>query len=86
MTLPAFLFFSLVGILYGTLFHLWRGGNAGRLLLYVLLGWSGFWVGHFLGGYLRWTFWHFGAVNFGMATLISLVSLALGYWLGKEQT
>ena len=86
MTLPAFLFFSLVGILYGTLFHLWRGGNAGRLLLYVLLGWSGFWVGHFLGDYLMWTFWHFGAVNFGMATLISLVFLALGYWLGKEQT
>ncbi len=86
MTLPAFLFFSLVGILYGTLFHLWRGGNAGRLLLYVLLGWSGFWVGHFLGGYLRWMFWHFGAVNFGMATLVSLVFLALGYWLGKEQT
>ncbi len=86
MTIPAFLFFSLVGLLYGTLFHLWRGGGAGKLLLYVLLSWSGFWVGHLLGGYLQWRFAHIGAVNFGMATLVSLLFLALGHWLSQSES
>ncbi len=84
MTLPAFLFFSLLGLLYGTLFHLWRGGGAGRLLLYTLLSWSGFWVGHMAGAYLNWTFWRVGPVNLGTATLLSFVFLALGHWLSKE--
>ncbi len=86
MTLPAFLFFSLLGLLYGTLFHLWRGGGAGRLLLYTLLSWSGFWVGHAAGAYLGWHFWRVGPVNLGTATLFSLVFLALGHWLSEEES
>ncbi len=85
MTLPAFLFFSLLGLLYGTLFHLWRGGSAGRLLLYVLLSWCGFWIGHALGAYLGWTFLRVGPVNLGMASLTSAAFLALGYWLSAEK-
>ncbi|RMF50969.1 MAG: hypothetical protein D6755_00400 [Anaerolineae bacterium] len=85
MTLPAFLFFSLLGLLYGALFHLWRGGNAGLLLLYLLLAWSGFWIGHAAGAMLDWTFWRVGPVNLGMATLTSLIFLLLGHWLSSEK-
>jgi len=84
MTLPAFLFFSLLALLYGTLFHLWRGGDAGHLLLYTLLAWSGFWIGHLAGLYLGWTFGRVGPVNLGMATLVSLLFLALGRWLSAK--
>jgi hypothetical protein len=81
MTLPAFLFGFLLSTLYGAAFHLWRGGNAGRLLLYLLLAWGGFWVGQVAATRLNWTFLSFGPLHVGMATLVSLIFLGLGYWL-----
>jgi hypothetical protein len=81
MTLPAFLFGFLLSSLYGAAFHLWVGGNAGRLLLYILLSWSGFWIGQFAANYLNWTFLSLGPLHVGMATLCSFLFLGLGYWL-----
>jgi hypothetical protein len=81
MTLPAFIFGFLLATLYGALFHLWRGGNAGRLLLYITLSWSGFAIGQIAATRLGWTFLSFGPLNVGMATVLSLVFLLLGYWL-----
>jgi hypothetical protein len=81
MTLPALLFGFIVSTLYGAAFHLWRGGGAGRLILYLVLGWAGFWIGHIAAGWLGWTFGSLGPLHLGMATLTSLVFLGLGYWL-----
>jgi hypothetical protein len=81
MTLPAVLFGFLICTLYGAAFHLWRGGGLGRLVLYVLLAWSGFWTGHFLATQFSLTFGSVGAVHLGMATLGSMLFLLIGYWL-----
>lgn len=81
MPLPTLLFGVLISTLYGALFHLWRGGGAGRLSLYLILGWIGFWVGHALGQQLGWTFARLGILNLGMATLGSAICLGVGYWL-----
>lgn len=81
MTLPAFLFGFLLSTLYGAAFHLLRGGGFGRLLLYLLLGWVGFWFGQFIAGQLGWSFGSLGALHLGMATLSSLVFLGIGHWL-----
>jgi len=81
MTLPAFLFGVVLSSLYGALFHLWRGGGPGRILLYVLLAWAGFWAGHFGGIWIGWEFWTIGPLNAGPATLGSLVVLLIGHWL-----
>ena len=81
MTLPSLLFGMLIASLYGALFHLWRGGGPGRLSLYILLAWAGFWVGHYLASRIGWTFWSIGPLRLGMATLGSVFFLAIGYWL-----
>lgn len=81
MTLPTFLFGVLLSTLYGAAFHLWRGGNAGRLLLYLLLAWAGFWVGQIAASRLGWTFLSLGPLHVGMASLTSFIFLGLGYWL-----
>jgi hypothetical protein len=81
MTLPAFFLGFIVSTLYGALFHLLRGGSAGRLLLYVVLGWVGFWVGHFAAELLGLTFASLGPLHIGLATVGSLLFLAVGYWL-----
>ncbi|MBI4928122.1 MAG: hypothetical protein HY835_10175 [Anaerolineae bacterium] len=53
----------------------------GRLLIYLILAWVGFWGGHILGGQIGWTFFRIGSLNFGMALLGTMLVLGLGYWL-----
>jgi hypothetical protein len=86
MTLPAFLFGVLLSTLYGAVFHLLRGGGIGRLLLYLVLGWAGFWVGQLLASQLNWSFGSLGPLHLGMATLSSLVFLGIGHWLSLVET
>lgn len=85
MTLPALIIGILISTLYGAAFHLWRGGGLGRLILYLLLSWTGFWIGQFLGNYFGWSFGSFGPLNLGTATFFSLLFLATGYWLSLVQ-
>ena len=86
MTLPSLLFGILVSTLYGALFHFIRGGGAGRLSLYLLLSWSGFWAGHLLGRQLNWTFVSVGPLNLGMASFGSVIFIGIGYWLSLVKT
>jgi len=81
MPLPSIFLGFIISTLYGALFHVWRGGSAGKLLLYLILGWFGFWVGHFLGGYFRWSFDKLGPLHLGSATMMSAIFLLVGYWL-----
>jgi len=81
MTIPALFFGLLISTLYGGLFHLLLGGGFGRLLLYLGLGWAGFWSGQFLADYLGWTFGSLGPLHLGLASVVSLVALGIGHWL-----
>lgn len=81
MSFPAILFGLLISSLYGAVFHLWRGGGLGRLVLYMLLGWAGFWIGQFIAARWGWTFGSLGPLHLGMASIVSLLFLGIGYWL-----
>ena len=56
MSAATLLLGSIIAILVGAVFHLWRGGKAGRLLLYLILSIVGFWAGHFAATLLNWNF------------------------------
>jgi hypothetical protein len=85
MTLPALLFGILLSSAYGAAFHFWKGGSLRRLLLYVILAWIGFWMGHLLGAALGWSFAAVGPINAGMATLVSAIFLFGGEWLSRVE-
>ncbi|MCX6035168.1 MAG: hypothetical protein NTV38_09360 [Chloroflexi bacterium] len=85
MTLPAIVFGIVLSTVYGTAFHFWKGGSLTRLFLYVMLSWLGFWIGHFIGGALGWSFAAAGPINAGMATLGSAVFLFVGEWLSRVE-
>jgi hypothetical protein len=81
MTLPSIIIGIVVSSLYGAVFHLYRGGGFGRLILYLVLAWFGFWIGHFIGNRLGWIFFNLGTLNLGMATISAAIMLFFGHWL-----
>ena len=81
MTVPAFIFGLLISSLYGAIFHLWRGGGAGKLLLSLFLSWFGFWIGHGIASLLGWHFASIGPLHVGVASLMSVIFLLAGHWL-----
>ncbi len=81
MTIPAIILGIILAALYGSAFHLWRGGKIGRLFLYIVFAEAGFWAGQAIGWYLGWYFGMVGPLNIGMGTLGSIIFLLVGYWL-----
>ncbi len=85
MSIPTLFLGLVISTLYGALFHLWRGGNAGRLLLYLILAWLGFWLGQFAGNLLNVSFDTLGQLHIVTATLGSIIFLFVGNWLSLVQ-
>ena len=85
MTLPALLIGILISTLYGAAFHLWRGGSLWRLILYLILGWIGFWLGQFIAVQLDWSVGSVGQLHLGMATFFSAIFLFGVYWLSQVE-
>lgn len=83
MTFPAWIFGTLIALLLGALFHLWRGGGLTHLFLFCLLSTVGFWLGHAIAGGLGWQFATLGPLNLGLAVPTSLALIAVGSWLSN---
>lgn len=81
MTVPALLIGFVLSTILGAGFHLWRGGGAGRMLLYLILGWAGFWAGHFAGDALGLDFFSVGPLRAGAASVGAILFLLAGHWL-----
>jgi hypothetical protein len=72
--------------LYGAIFHLIRGGGIGRMLVYIILSWVGFWLGQLLAEKLNWDFLNIGTLHLGIATISSLAVMMLGHWVFLGRT
>ncbi|HXD09003.1 MAG TPA: hypothetical protein VN653_02975 [Anaerolineales bacterium] len=83
MTLPSLLFALLLAFLYGTLYHLLRGGGFWRLLFLLALSALGFGAGHLFGLWLGWFVVPLGSLNLGVSSLGSLIFLVGGDWLSR---
>ena len=86
MTFPAFLFGCLIASIFGCAYHFWRGGKAGKLLLYNVFAWVGFWVGYLIGDLMGWRFLTVGPLNLGISILFTLLFILVGSWLSQIQT
>jgi hypothetical protein len=81
MTLAGIVFGMIVSSLYGALFHFWRGGGLGKLLIYLVLSWIGFWGGQVAAVTTGVRIWQVGPIYLGTATLVCAALLWLGHWL-----
>jgi uncharacterized membrane protein YeaQ/YmgE (transglycosylase-associated protein family) len=85
MTIPSLILGAVLSTLFGALFHLVRGGGLGRLVLYLVLGWIGFWAGHALAAYFDWNFDRLGALHLGTASFFSVLFILAGHWLSMVE-
>ncbi len=81
MTLPSIVLGLFFSLLIGSLFHLWRDGGLGRLMLYLTLSVFGSAAGQLFGIWRNWVLFPLGPLNLGLAVLGSFVFLGIGYWL-----
>lgn len=85
MTVPALLFGALLASLLGALYHLALGGPGSRLIVYLLLAWAGFALGHLAGVLFGWNFLQAGPLHVGPAVISALVFLGVGDWLTRTE-
>lgn len=83
MTMPNFIFGTLISIFFASAFHLWRRGGGGKLLAYLLLSFVGFWTGHLLGTVIELDFMILGPLNLGLALIGSIAALFIGQYLSE---
>lgn len=81
MTLAAFILGTIIAMVIGCAFHFWKGGGLKWLLVYNLFAIIGFWLGHFLGQFLKIKYLMLGPTYLGLALFTCLVVLIGGYWL-----
>lgn len=72
---PALLLSALLSTAYGAVFHLWRGGDVRRLMVFVVAAWIGFGVGQLLGALIGWPAGRIGEVHVVLASIGSLAAL-----------
>lgn len=85
MTTASYLLAFILPTLYGAVFHLWLGGSARRLLLYLLASWVGFATGQVVGGVIGFTILSAGPVHLVSATLGSGLALFTARWLAQRE-
>lgn len=85
MSLPSILLAAVISTLIGAAFHLFLDGGIGRLVLYLVLAWTGFAAGHLLAAQLGWEGASLGTLHVGAAAVGSAVFLAIGHWLSLVQ-
>lgn len=83
LTAPAVFYNLLLASFFGSLFHFWKGGTGGRLLLNLFLSWMGFALGHGLGEIWETRFLMIGPVHSGLGAAGSFILLIIGQVLSK---
>ncbi len=76
--------FLLAGI-YGGVFHAIFGGSIRRIALYLLVAWTGFFIGQFIGDFLNFELLKLGKIHLISASLGAWIALFATWWLmGQE--
>ena len=71
----------LLATAYGALFHFLIGGATRRLIMYILVSWIGFAVGHMVGQFLSIDYLKLGPLHLLSASVGAWIFLLGSYWL-----
>jgi uncharacterized membrane protein YeaQ/YmgE (transglycosylase-associated protein family) len=85
MALPSLLFGFLISTLLGAILHLILGGGFGRLVLYIILGWIGFWSGQGIASHFGWSFDRLGELHLMTDSALCVLFILVGYYFSLIQ-
>ncbi|MBK7894188.1 MAG: hypothetical protein WAS33_04830 [Candidatus Promineifilaceae bacterium] len=74
----------LLATAYGAGFHLLLGGPARRIILYLVVAWIGFAIGHVVGDLINLNWLRLGALQLFSASVGAWVALILSWWLAGD--
>jgi hypothetical protein len=83
MTAPALLYSIFLATFLGSIFHFWKGGGGGTLVMNLILAWAGFYLGHMVGASWNIEFLMIGPIYGGFGAAGSVLLLFLGRFLGQ---
>ena len=86
MPSPTLTFAFVIATLFGAVFHFVVGGDARRLILYLLCSWIGFGLGHVAGTILGIDFLSVGTLRTLTAAVGAVTALIAGYFLTLNRT
>ena len=81
---PVVVFAFVIATIYGLGFHVIMGGNARRMVLFVVISWLGFLLGQYVGDYLEITFLKIGVVHLLPASATAVAMLVFAHVLTAE--
>ena len=85
MTIPALLIGTVTAALLGALYHFIRGGNLGRLVLYLFAAVFAFWLGHTIADILTFHFLSIGPIRAGAAVFTTILGLVVTEFLSEVE-
>lgn len=86
MTIASYFLGFVLSSLLGFAFHLWKGGKIGRIVLYLIFSWIGFWGAQILGTSLKIDFLMIGSLLVGFDLFGAVVILLFGHWISQVHT
>ena len=81
---PILIFAFVIATMYGLGFHVIMGGNARRMVLFIVTSWLGFLLGQYAGGYLDISFLKIGVVHLLPASASAIALLIFAHILTAE--
>jgi uncharacterized membrane protein YjjP (DUF1212 family) len=83
---PVIIFAFVIATMYGLGFHVVLGGNARRMVLFIVTSWVGFLLGQYIGGYLDITVLRIGVIHLLPASIATVGLLIFAHVLTAEPT
>ncbi|MDE2855583.1 MAG: hypothetical protein OXN88_15535 [Chloroflexota bacterium] len=83
---PVIIFAFVIATMYGLGFHVVLGGNARRLVLFVVTSWVGFLLGQYIGGFIEINLLRIGVIHLLPASITAVGLLIFAHVLTAEPT
>ena len=83
---PIFIFAFIIATMFGLAFHVIMGGNARRMVLFIVTSWLGFLLGQYIGGYLGIALLKIGVVHLLPASVGAIALLIFAHVLTADPT
>lgn len=74
---PSIILSGVISVFVALIYHVWRGGGFGRLVLSVVAAWLGFALGHLIGQLLGLNLILIGDLHVAEGLIVALIALVI---------